>query len=98
MPAFRRRRLYLSQAQALERHGLRRREDFFRSVARRVEATGTAQAGQLLAAARIARDAHGCARAVQLLEAVPEQGRDEATLMLLGHCLAQVGRTAEVRS
>ncbi|MFF0598939.1 hypothetical protein [Streptomyces antibioticus] len=98
MSAFRRRRLYLSQAQALEEHGLRRREDFFRSVARQVEATGTAQTGQLLAAARIARDAHSYDKAVQLLESVPKQERGGAMLMLLRQCLAQVGRTDEVEA
>ncbi|MFE8013981.1 LuxR C-terminal-related transcriptional regulator [Streptomyces antibioticus] len=35
---------------------------------------------------------------MQLLEAVPEQDRDGAMLMLLGHCLAQVGRTDEVEA
>ncbi|MFE4698763.1 LuxR C-terminal-related transcriptional regulator [Streptomyces sp. NPDC056738] len=98
MPPFKRRRLYLNQAQALTAHGLRRRGDFFRSVAWQVEATGTAETGQLLAAARIAQDTHSYDRAVQLLEAVPQEETDTACLLLLGHCLAQAGRTDEVEA
>ncbi|MEU9369998.1 LuxR C-terminal-related transcriptional regulator [Streptomyces avermitilis] len=96
MPPFKRRRVYLNQVASLESHGLRRRDDFFRSVTWRVEATGSAETDHLVSAARLARDAHSYTRAVQLLEAVPQSERTAASLLLLGHCLAQAGRTEEV--
>ncbi|MFF0598783.1 LuxR C-terminal-related transcriptional regulator [Streptomyces antibioticus] len=96
MPAFRRRHLFLRQAEALEARGLRRRDDFFRSVAWRVEATGSARTEDLISAARLAMDRHSYARAVHLLEAVPKTEVDTPCLLLLSQCLAQAGRTEAI--
>ncbi|OQR61532.1 helix-turn-helix transcriptional regulator [Streptomyces maremycinicus] len=91
LPVLRRRALLLEQAARTEAHGARRRGDPLRIATWRLDATGTADPALLARAAVLARHAHDYARAVALLEAVPEDRHTTATRSMLGDAYFEMG-------
>jgi DNA-binding CsgD family transcriptional regulator len=102
MPVSTRRRLLLEQAARVERYGARRREDPLRIATWRLDATGSAEAALLLAAARLARYAYDLPQVVRLTRAaLADEGggpdRVEAQL-LLGEALLELGEFADAEA
>lgn len=95
LPVLRRRALLLEQAARTEARGARRRGDPLRIAIWRLAATGTADPALLTQAAVLARHAHDYARAVALLQAVPEDRHTIATRSMLGDAFFEMGRWAE---
>ncbi|MFE6822007.1 LuxR C-terminal-related transcriptional regulator [Streptomyces sp. NPDC057690] len=91
LPVLRRRALLLEQAARTEARGARRRGDPLRIATWRLDATGTADPALLTRAAVLARHAHDYARAVALLEAVPEDRHTTATRSMLGDAFFEMG-------
>ncbi|MCZ4609916.1 LuxR C-terminal-related transcriptional regulator [Streptomyces sp. Lzd4kr] len=99
IPHVRRRDLLLEQAERVERHGARRRDDALRIATWRLAATGTADPALLLQAATLAQYAHDHDRIVELLTALPTEYHDSVTLSALGeahHERAEHERAEEV--
>jgi DNA-binding CsgD family transcriptional regulator len=97
-----RRRLLVARAARVAGHGARRREDPLRIATWRLEATGTADAGLLLTAARLARYAYDLAQVVRLARAAladlgPGPDRVEAQL-LLGEALLELGEFTDAEA
>ncbi|WP_242432858.1 LuxR family transcriptional regulator [Streptomyces sp. Root1310] len=91
LPVLRRRALLLEQAARTEARGARRRGDPLWIATWRLDATGTADPALLTRAAVLARHAHDYARAVALLEAVPEDRHTTATRSMLGDAFFEMG-------
>lgn len=98
LPVLRRRALLLEQAARTEARGARRRGDPLRIATWRLAATGTADPALLTQAAVLARHAHDYARAVALLQAVPEDRHTTATRSMLGDAYFEMGRWAEAET
>ncbi|MFI1050144.1 LuxR C-terminal-related transcriptional regulator [Streptomyces griseoruber] len=98
LPVLRRRALLLEQVARTEARGARRRGDPLRIATWRLAATGTADPALLTQAAVLARHAHDYARAVALLQAVPEDRHTTATRSLLGDAFFEMGRWAEAET
>ncbi|WP_460061025.1 LuxR C-terminal-related transcriptional regulator [Streptomyces sp. YKOK-I1] len=98
LPVLRRRALLLEQAARTEARGARRRGDPLRIATWRLAATGTADPALLTQAAVLARHAHDYARAVALLQAVPEDRHTTATRSMLGDAFFEMGRWAEAEA
>lgn len=98
LPVLRRRALLLEQAARTEARGARRRGDPLRIATWRLAATGTADPALLTQAAVLARHAHDYARAVALLQAVPEDRHTTATRSMLGDAFFEMGRWAEAET
>ena len=91
-----RRRLLLDGADRLEGFGGRRRGDDLRIAVARVDAAGAADPALLLAAARVARQAHDYPLVVRL---TAPQGREVVTperALLRGEAMHELGEFAEV--
>ncbi|MGW7201433.1 LuxR C-terminal-related transcriptional regulator [Streptomyces chryseus] len=95
IPAGRRRRILLEQAERTAAHGARRREDALRIAGWRLAATGTADPELLLHAATLARYAHDYQQVTTLLEAVPEEAQTAASRLLHSEALFERGRPEE---
>ncbi|MEU1184244.1 helix-turn-helix transcriptional regulator [Streptomyces sp. NPDC005820] len=98
LPVLRRRALLLEQAARTEARGARRRGDPLRIATWRLAATGTADPALLTRAAVLARHAHDYARAVALLQAMPEDRHTTATRSMLGDAFFEMGRWAEAET
>ena len=97
-PRSARRRLLLDQARRVQSYGARRREDPLRIAGWQLDATGTAETGLLLTAARLARYSYDLEHAARLARAAladlpPGPGRIEAQLVL-GEALNELGEFA----
>jgi hypothetical protein len=102
MPTLTRRRLLLAHAERIEHRGARRREDPQRIATWRLDATGTADPGLLLTAARLARYAYDLPQVVRLARAALADveggpGRVEAQL-LLGEAQLELGEFADAEA
>jgi DNA-binding CsgD family transcriptional regulator len=91
MPELRRRAMLLEQVGAIERWGGRRREDGLRIATWRLEATGEADVGLLLQAARLAHHAHDYPLMVRLAGAAQAQRPGPEAGVLLGKALYELG-------
>jgi len=90
-PVLRRRAMLLNQVTALERWGARRREDRLRIATWRLEATGEADPGLLVQAARLAHSAHDYPLVVRLAGAAQAQRPGPDAGLLLGKALYELG-------
>ncbi len=95
MPALTRRRLLLELADRIDARGGRRREDAIRVATARLEATGTADPGLLLKAARLARYGHDYGQVERLGRAAALDGIAPEVGLLLGEALHELGRFDE---
>jgi len=91
----RRRSILLAEAEAVESHGARRREDPIRIATWRLEATGRADPALLLVAARIARYDHNFRRAADLARAALAAEPTAVAGLVLGESLYNLGEFAE---
>lgn len=91
MPVLRRRALLTAQAERIAATGARRREDALRIAVCRLGATGAADPALLAEAAVLARHAHDYPQTRTLLEAMPSDAHTNATLVMLGEVLCQLG-------
>lgn len=91
LPVLRSRVLLSGQAERIQAHGARRRDDALRIAACRLAATGTADPAVLARAAALARHAFDYPQARTLLEAIPDEAHERATLTMLGEVLFQLG-------
>uniref|UniRef100_UPI003F49AE76 helix-turn-helix transcriptional regulator n=1 Tax=Streptomyces sp. CA-141956 TaxID=3240051 RepID=UPI003F49AE76 len=91
IPALRRRKLLLEQADRTQAYGARRRDDALRIASWRLAATGTADPALLLRAATLARHARDYPQALALLQAIPEEHYTTATRLILAEVLFQLG-------
>ncbi|HZB41889.1 MAG TPA: AAA family ATPase [Ilumatobacter sp.] len=87
----RRRAVLLAEAEAIETHGARRREDPIRIATWRLEATGRADPALLLAAARLARYDHNFRRAADLSRAALAAEPSASAGLVLGEALYNLG-------
>ena len=95
MTPLRRRSILLTEAEAIESHGARRREDTIRIATWRLEATGRADPALLLLAARLARYDHNLRRAADLARAALAAERSAAAGFVLGEALYNLGEFEE---
>ena len=91
LPGLRRRSILLSQAETVEAWGARRREDALRIAIWRLGATGRADPGLLLQAARLARYDHDFRNATKLAEAAFAAKPSAAAGLVLGESLYNLG-------
>lgn len=91
IPELRRRVMLLEQVRVIERWGARRREDGLRVATWQLEATGEADVGLLVQAARLARDAHDYPLVVRLAGAAQGQRPGPEAGLLLGKALYELG-------
>ena len=91
----RRRAMLLAEAEAIERHGARRREDPIRVATWRLEATGRADPALLLVAARVARYDHNFRRAADLARPALAAEPSAVAGLVLGESLYNLGEFAE---
>ena len=91
----RRRAILLAEAEAIEAHGARRREDPIRIATWRLEATGRADPALLLVAARLARYDHNFRRAADLARAALAAEPSAAAGLVLGEALYNLGEFEE---
>ena len=91
----RRRAILLAEAEAIEAHGARRREDPIRIATWRLEATGRADPALLLVAARLARYDHNFRRAADLARAALAAEPSAAAGLVLGEALYNLGSFEE---
>ncbi|MET7458422.1 LuxR C-terminal-related transcriptional regulator [Streptomyces sp. NPDC005574] len=91
IPALRRRTLLLAQADRVESHGARRREDALHIATWRLAATGTAAPSLLVQAATLARHAHDYKQTATLLEVLPFSHQTVQTSLLYGDALLHLG-------
>jgi DNA-binding CsgD family transcriptional regulator/tetratricopeptide (TPR) repeat protein len=87
----RRRSILLAEAEMVEAHGARRREDPIRISTWRLEATGRADPGLLVLAACLARYDHKFRRAADLARAALAAGPSPAAGLVLGEALYNLG-------
>ncbi|WP_435280065.1 LuxR C-terminal-related transcriptional regulator [Streptomyces sp. 1222.5] len=92
LPALRRRKLLLDQADRVRAHGARRRDDALHLATWQLAATGTADPQMLLQAATLARHAHDYQRVDALLQAVPEEEQTFTSCLLHGDALSHLGQ------
>jgi DNA-binding CsgD family transcriptional regulator len=95
MSELRRRSILLDRTRVTETWGARRREDVLHIATWQLEATGEADAGLLVQAARLARSAHDNPLVVKLARAALAQRSDPAAGLLLGEALYQLGSFGE---
>jgi DNA-binding CsgD family transcriptional regulator len=95
MPALTRRRLLLEHADRIDAHGARRREDPIRVATARLEATGSADPGLLVKAARLARYGNDFPELERLGRAAVVDGVTPETGLLLGEALHELGEFPE---
>ena len=95
MPELTRRRLLLDMVARIDAHGARRREDPIVVATATLEATGSADRGLLLRAARLARFGHDFVQVERLARAALAEGGGAEAGMLLGEALHEVGTHAE---
>ncbi|WP_426574655.1 LuxR C-terminal-related transcriptional regulator [Aquihabitans sp. McL0605] len=95
VPAGRARRLLVREAERLECHGLRRREDALRVATWRLDAEGQADPRLLEQAALVARGAQDFAAVVRLARAALRQEPTAARTLLLGEALYETAQFAE---
>jgi DNA-binding CsgD family transcriptional regulator len=93
--ALRRRSILLAEAERVESHGARRREDPIRIATWRLEATGRADPGLLVLAARLARYDHKFRRAADLARAALAAEPSAAAGLVLGEALYNLGSFEE---
>jgi ATP/maltotriose-dependent transcriptional regulator MalT len=98
MSALRRRSILLSEADAVEALGARRREDPIRIATWRLEATGRADPALLLRAARLARYDHDFRKAAKLARAALTAEPSAAAGLLLGESLYNLGSFEEAET
>jgi ATP/maltotriose-dependent transcriptional regulator MalT len=98
LPALRRRSILLHQAAAVEAWGARRREDPLRLATWRLEATGRADPGLLLRAARLARYDHDFGQAATLARAALAAEPSAAAGLVLGESLYNLGSFEEAEA
>lgn len=91
MPVLRRRALLTAQAERIAATGARRREDALRIAVCRLGATGAADPGLLADAAVLARHAYDHPQVRTLLEAIPARAHTNATRVMLGEVLCELG-------
>jgi DNA-binding CsgD family transcriptional regulator/tetratricopeptide (TPR) repeat protein len=91
LSALRKRSILLEQAAAVEAWGARRREDALRIATWRLEATGRADPGLLLRAARLARYDHDFRQAATLARAAVSAEPSAAAGLVLGESLYNLG-------
>ncbi|MFF3883588.1 LuxR C-terminal-related transcriptional regulator [Streptomyces sp. NPDC001914] len=91
-PALRRYDIALRQAERVEAHGLRRRDDALHVASWLLAATGTAEPGLLLRAATIAMNSNDNEQAIELLSAVKADQHTCESRVLLGRALMHTGR------
>ena len=91
----RRRAILLNQAAAVEGSGARRREDTLRVATWRLQATGRADPGLLLRAARLARYDHNFRQAASLARAALAAEPSAAAGVVLGESLYNLGSFEE---
>ncbi|HET6951530.1 MAG TPA: AAA family ATPase [Acidimicrobiales bacterium] len=91
LPALQRRSILLRQAELVEAWGARRREDPPRVASWRLEATGRADPGLLLRAARLARYDQAFQQAAKLARAAFAAERSAAAALVLGESLYNLG-------
>lgn len=97
-PALRRYDIALRQAERLEAHGLRRREDALRVASWRLDATGTADCVLLLRAAKFAMNSNDNERVIELLSAIQADQHTTESLVLLGRALMHAGQLERAES
>ncbi|MFJ5231431.1 LuxR C-terminal-related transcriptional regulator [Kitasatospora sp. NPDC088391] len=95
IPRLRARSLLLDQIARTESYGARRTGDPLRLAGWRLDATGTADPGLLLRAARLAHYAHDIERMHDLARAALRHGPDPRAHLLLGIALGELGRADE---
>ncbi|MFD4242965.1 LuxR C-terminal-related transcriptional regulator [Streptomyces sp. NPDC058525] len=88
----RRRSVLVEQAQRIEAHGSRRREDALNIATWRLAATGEADSVLLAQAAVLARHARDYGQVIALLDALPTGDHTPASLVLQGDSLLQTGQ------
>jgi len=98
IPVLRARSMLLDQAALVEARGARRREDPLRVATWRLEATGRADAGLLLRAARLARYDHDFRNAATLARAALEADTSAAGGLVLGESLYNLGSFEEAEA
>ena len=98
VPMLRARSMLLDQAARVEAYGARRREDPLRVATWRLEATGRADAGLLLRAARLARYDHDFRNAATLARAALEADSSAAGGLVLGESLYNLGSFEEAEA
>jgi DNA-binding CsgD family transcriptional regulator len=91
LPTLRRRTVLRDQIARVRAQGARRREDEARIAAWELAATGTADPGLLVDAARLARYVHDYAQVLALLEALPEHAHTTATRLMQGEAHYELG-------
>ncbi len=98
LSALRKRSILLDQAAAVEGWGARRREDPLRIATWRLEATGRADPGLLLRAARLARYDHDFRQAATLARAALAVEPSAAAGLVLGESLYNLGSFEEAEA
>jgi ATP/maltotriose-dependent transcriptional regulator MalT len=98
LPTLRARSLRLHQAAEVEAWGARRREDPLRIAIWRLEATGRADPGLLLRAARLARYDHDFSNAAKLARAALAVEPSAAAGLVLGESLYNLGAFEEAEA
>ena len=98
LPVLRRRSILLAQAAFVEAAGARRREDPLRIATWRLEATGRADPGLLLQAARLARYDHDFTSAARLARAALVVEQSAAAGLVLGESLYNLGSFDEAEA
>lgn len=98
MPVLRRRELLTAQAERIAATGARRRDDALRIAVCRLGATGVADPPLLAEAAALARHAYDYSQARALLEAMPSDAHTNATLIMLGEVLCELGEFEQAQA
>ncbi|MFD8375354.1 LuxR C-terminal-related transcriptional regulator [Streptomyces sp. NPDC059688] len=93
MPQLAKRSILLDQVEKLRQHGLRRREDALAVASWQLAAEGRADPQLLMNAAQQARNAKDYAQVVELVEALPAEGRTWGVQALLAESYLQMGQT-----
>ncbi|MCX5000573.1 LuxR C-terminal-related transcriptional regulator [Streptomyces longwoodensis] len=91
LPDVERNALMAEEADRIERHGARRRDDALRIASYRLAATGTADPQLLLDAACLASHSNDHPRVLTLLKALPDDRRSVGAQVLMGDALFQMG-------
>ena len=93
LPVLRRRALLTAQIERARAHDAGRRDDPLRIAAWQLAAGGGADPALLIQAAALARYAHDYPQARILLDALPEQDHTNATRVMFGEVLYQLGES-----
>ncbi|MER6434380.1 helix-turn-helix transcriptional regulator [Streptomyces sp900105245] len=96
LPALRRHRLLLDQAERTRARGARRREDALHLATWQLAATGTADPALLVRAATLARHAQDFRQVAELLGALPKGERTFTSCLLHGDTLVQLGQNPQL--